>query len=176
MSGPVDHLGLHARRQPTRLAARDLATGRGWTYAALDRAVGQCVSVLAARAARALAALGGRRRVGTDDAVAAGRLVFAPRATRVPQPNPSEEPNDEPAPRTEASPGTDRGDEPPPLSPPAGDGGAERGAHEEPPQPEDVILAATQAAIPRGLLARLRDEPAVRGGSAPASWRNRCVQ
>jgi len=126
------------------------------------------VSVLAARAARALAALGGRRRVGTDDAVAAGRLVFAPRATRVPQPNPSEEPNDEPAPRTEASPGTDRGDEPPPLSPPAGDGGAERGAHEEPPQPEDVILAATQAAIPRGLLARLRDEPAVRGGSAPA--------
>ena len=125
------------------------------------------VSVLAVRAARALAALGGRRRVGTDDAVAAGRLVFAPRATRVPQPNPSEEPN-EPLPRTEASPGTDRDDEPRAAAAARGRSRRGGGEPEEPPQPEDVILAAAQAAIPRGLLARLRDEPAVRGGSAPA--------
>ena len=49
------------------------------------------VSLLAVRAARAMAALGGRSRVGTEDAVAAGRLVFAPRATRVPQLAASEE-------------------------------------------------------------------------------------
>ena len=166
---------LHDREQvegarrllPTVQIEADLVAALCGTGLALGAGSAR-VSVLAVRAARALAALGGRSRVGTDDAVAAGRLVFAPRATRVPQPSPSEEP----LPRTEASPGTDRDDEPAPPQPPesstAGNRGAEKGAQEEPPQPEDVILAATQAAIPRGLLARLRDEPAVRGGSAPA--------
>ncbi|UAL09278.1 AMP-binding protein [Caulobacter segnis] len=46
MSASVDHLGLQARLQPTRLAAVDLASGRRWTYAALDLAVGRCVRLL----------------------------------------------------------------------------------------------------------------------------------
>ena len=129
------------------------------------------VSLLAVRAARAMAALGGRSRVSTDDAVAAGRLVFAPRATRVPQPNPSEEPNDEQLPQTETSP-VDGGDDQPAQPPSAQSTSAEQrgeteaGAREEPPGPEDVILAATQAAIPRGLLMRLRSEVAARSGPA----------
>ncbi len=49
MSASVDHLGLQARLQPGRLAAVDLASGRRWTYAALDIAVGRCARDLVER-------------------------------------------------------------------------------------------------------------------------------
>jgi magnesium chelatase subunit D len=126
------------------------------------------VSLLAVRAARALAALGGRSRVCTEDAVAAGRLVFAPRATQLAT---NEERNDERLAQTETSADAsddDAGAQPSPTQPSSAEerGRAEAGAREEPHKPEDVILAATQAAIPRGLLMRLRTEAAARGGSA----------
>jgi magnesium chelatase subunit D len=137
------------------------------------------VSILALRAARAMAALDQRSRVGTDDAVAAGRLVFAPRATRVPNPASSEERNDSPttetpnaeapnaeAPNAETPPGAAR-DAQPAHSPSLEERGAtETGAREEAPRPDDVILAATRAAIPHGLLSRLRIEAAARSGPA----------
>lgn len=49
MAGAIDHVGLHARLQPGRLAASDLGVGRRWTYGALDRSIGQCVAALKAR-------------------------------------------------------------------------------------------------------------------------------
>jgi magnesium chelatase subunit D len=115
------------------------------------------VSILAVRAARAMAALDGRSRVRSDDAAAAGRLVFAPRATRVP--------NKE-APNAETLPGAACDDQPAHSPSPEERGGTEKGAQEEAPRPDDVILAATRAAIPRGLLSRLRIEAAARSGPA----------
>lgn len=46
MSGAVDHVGLNARLTPGALAAHELASGRSWTYAELDRAVAQAVTAL----------------------------------------------------------------------------------------------------------------------------------
>jgi magnesium chelatase subunit D len=130
------------------------------------------VSQLAVHAARAMAALDGRRRVNNDDAVAAGRLVFAPRATRLPQPGPGEARDDEQLPQTEESPRAARDDQPP-QPPPGRTSSAEQpdetqeGAREEPGAgPEDLVLAAAHAAIPRGLLTRLRSAAAARGGPA----------
>ncbi|TGR60060.1 acyl-CoA synthetase, partial [bacterium M00.F.Ca.ET.194.01.1.1] len=39
-------MALHAGTQPDRLACVDLASGRRWTYAALDRAIQRAVGVL----------------------------------------------------------------------------------------------------------------------------------
>ncbi|WP_246709229.1 AMP-binding protein [Mesorhizobium sp. NZP2077] len=41
-----DPVALHARAQPDRLACVDLASGRRWTYAALDEAIQRAVGVL----------------------------------------------------------------------------------------------------------------------------------
>jgi fatty-acyl-CoA synthase len=46
VTGAVDHVGFNARLTPGGLAAQELATGRAWTYAEFDRAVGQAVTVL----------------------------------------------------------------------------------------------------------------------------------
>ncbi len=47
MGNPVDLLALQARLQPGRLAAVDLASGRRWTHAGVDRAINQAVARLA---------------------------------------------------------------------------------------------------------------------------------
>lgn len=46
MVGPVDDVAAQARLQPDRLAAIDLASGRRWTYAQLDRDIAACARVL----------------------------------------------------------------------------------------------------------------------------------
>lgn len=97
-------------------------------------------SVLALRAARAVAALAGHAEVQEDDALMAARLVLAPRATVIPGSN-------EPA-----------ADEPPPPAPTAADGDAPgrddcRDAQAQ--ALEDRLVAATQASLPAGLLAAL---------------------
>src|SRR3569833_143641 len=51
MAQPSDLIGLHARLQPGRLAARDLTSGEAWTYAALDDLVARLASELVARGA-----------------------------------------------------------------------------------------------------------------------------
>lgn len=49
MGGAVDHAGLHARLTPERLAARDLKSGRAFSWAELDRAAGRFAAAFAAR-------------------------------------------------------------------------------------------------------------------------------
>ncbi len=151
------------------------------------------VSLLAVRAARVLAALAGRAQVDEADAVAAGRLVLAPRASQIPQAQPPSEP--QPEPQANGEPPRDSADPPPPPAAPpqppesqAGDGGdsgdvgdagdAGGGTQEQretaPVDAADLdqlVLAATQAAIPAGLLNRLRVDAAARRGPAGAAGR-----
>src|SRR5437868_3891523 len=51
MAQPSDLIGLHARLQPGRLAARDLTSGEEWSYAALDDLVARLACELVARGA-----------------------------------------------------------------------------------------------------------------------------
>ncbi|MFO1035446.1 MAG: magnesium chelatase subunit D [Geminicoccaceae bacterium] len=97
------------------------------------------VPIFALRVARAAAALAGREAVSDADIVTAGRLVLAPRATRIPAPpdDEAEPPPDQPPPPPEEQQNADEAQEP-------GD------------RPlEDLILAAAVASLPPGLLARL---------------------
>ncbi len=111
-------------------------------------------SLLAVRAARAVAALAGRDAVSPDDAALAARLVLSARATRLPAP-----------------PEADHDEQPEPPEPPAADDPADRELPDtEPPdlpdRPlDDVVLEAAQAAIPAGLLAQLK---LAQGGAARA--------
>ena len=66
----------------------------------------------------------------------------------------------------ETPPGAARDDQPAHSPSPEERGATETGAREEAPRPDDVILAATRAAIPHGLLSRLRIEAAARSGPA----------
>lgn len=52
MALPVDSIALQARLAPDRLAAVELADGRRWSYAELDRDVGACAAVLLERGIR----------------------------------------------------------------------------------------------------------------------------
>jgi magnesium chelatase subunit D len=98
--------------------------------------------VLALRAARVLAALAGRSSVMEEDASEAARLVLAPRATMIPS-----------APDQEAAPPEDPAE---PDAPPEDD--MEQAAEPEHAQQDvsDSVLEAARAAIPAGLLAKLR--------------------
>lgn len=106
---------------------------------------------LAINASRAIAALNGRSEVSDDDVQLAGRLVLAPRATRLPQSPPPEDG----APR-----------EPQPEQEQAQEQTQTPAENEAPPEPdedethvdqplEDLVLAATAAAIPKKLLLKL---------------------
>ncbi len=100
---------------------------------------------LALQVARHAAALAGREAIAQEDAELAARLVLAPRATQLPAP-PEAEPQEE---------------APPPPPPP--DDPQDRPDDEEdqavPDAPlDEQVLAAAQAAIPAGLLARLKME------------------
>jgi magnesium chelatase subunit D len=101
------------------------------------------VTLLAVRAARALAALAERDAVEEEDVSLACQLVFAPRATMLPvmdEPEEQESPPEPPEP--EQLPERDERDD---------------STEPNPDKPmEDVVLEATQAAIPTDLLARLR--------------------
>ncbi|SEG50341.1 magnesium chelatase subunit D [Methylobacterium sp. 190mf] len=90
--------------------------------------------ILAARVARALA---GDGPIGQGAIVAAGRLVLAPRATRLPAP-------EQPAPETAEAPA-----EPPEPN------DAEEASGPAAEAPDDVVLEAVRAAIPPNLLDQL---------------------
>ncbi len=121
------------------------------------------VSVLALRAARAAAALDERREVSREDAVLAGRLVIAPRATIAPPQAPAE-PETAPPPVENDSPQDSNDTDAP--------------AEIDPQQLQELLLEATQSAIPPGLLARLRSSATERarqsrsGGGRAGALRN----
>jgi magnesium chelatase subunit D len=115
--------------------------------------------VFAMKVASVHAALEGRRRVTAADAVIATRLVLAPRATILPSPadaSPEERPGQEPQPDTARS-------DPPETDEPDQESSVADG------ELEDIVLAATRAAIPSGLLAQLRMPPAARNSSSPSA-------
>lgn len=106
----------------------------------------------AVRVARAVAALNGRGRAGDDDAAAAARLVLAPRARCLPPPADASDAAEEEA-------DEEADNRPQPESAPSGadaDSAHDDDAVSVPNDAlDDVVLEATIAAIPAGLLARL---------------------
>ncbi len=124
-------------------------------------------SVFAARVARAAAALAGCDSVEEEHTAVAARLVLAPRATRLPPASPpdsteAQEPPPEPPESQENQ--TEPPSSPPPGSEPDPAQDGEDGDSEEAPEGEpqagqtlgERVLEAAQAAIPAGLLARLK--------------------
>ena len=115
-------------------------------------------SLLAVRAARVIAAIDGRNKVGEADATVAARLVLAPQATQLPS-APDEPPPEEPP-------------EPPPP-PPDSDASRPDDDEAELDQPlEDRVLEAAVAALPPGLLALLQGGAALRSPARSATSRS----
>jgi magnesium chelatase subunit D len=158
-SGFGRHLSLEPLYTPTQIrGARELLPR---VESSPDIVVAMCatalalgagsprVSLLACRAARAAAALEGRTAILEEDAVVAGRLVLAPRAASVPPPqrDARQQQESEPAPQS-ARENSPRGN-------------TERRPVDERPteELESRVLAATQSAIPAGLLARIKAAP-----------------
>ncbi len=112
---------------------------RALVSAATALGVASCrAEALAIRAAKASAALDGRTDVSKDDVVIAARLVLAPRATVMPLPPEEDVPQQAETP-----------EEP--------DDAVEQNKGEEEIEPlEDLVLEAAAAAIPAGLLERLK--------------------
>ena len=104
---------------------------------------------LALRAARAAAKLAGHSDITQANLELAARLVIGPRATVLPV----DQPLDDPAP-------------PPPMDEP----GETDGASENQPQiPDDILLEATLAALPRDLLASLAERSPTRNAAGAST-------
>jgi len=120
------------------------------------------IALLASRAARAAASLDGRNQVEEEDLVLAANLVLAPRATQAPQSQQAEPPQPSP---NEAEPEADPA--------PAPEQAEQPRSESEVKQMQERVIEAAQAAIPEGLLARLRSQESSRsrttqGGRAGA--------
>lgn len=141
-------------------------------------------SLFAARAARAAAALSGCNAVEEEHIAVAARLVLAPRATRLPPaPEPQESaPPSEPVSPTEPTenPAPEAPTEPPKDARDHTQSEDQDEADKQPPSPQELaerVLEAVQAAIPAGLLARLKMGALQRArsptsGSAGAAQKN----
>ena len=139
--------------------------------------------LFAARVARAAAALAGCETVEEEHVAVAARLVLAPRATRLPD-TPAEQENE---PDQEQPPEQQDQQEQAPDQDSAQNSPEPPEQNQDTPDPEtdlpgpqdlaELVLQATQAAIPAGLLARLKSGAAQRSqspssGSAGAQQKN----
>jgi len=113
------------------------------------------VSLLALRVARAAAALDGRVDLREEDAVLAARLVLAPRATMAP-PTQQESPPDGGSSNVADQPTSDQSGRAPDPPPELNSDNSREPAEGQRQDLDNIVLAATQASIPSGLLARLR--------------------
>ena len=125
--GPRPSPGKEEGEVLATLAAASLALGIDSARAPL----------FALRAARASAALAGRDAISDEDVILAVRLVLGPRATRFPAPPQEEESLNDPPPSHQQN------DAP----------GDEEQAIPQPP--EDIVLAAALASLPRDMLEKL---------------------
>jgi magnesium chelatase subunit D len=148
---------IAAARERLPLVQADASVLRALCAAALALGVASMrASILAVRAARAIAALNGRDGVEPEDAALAAQLVLAPRATMLPL---SEETEMEPPAESTAEP-----DDADPTNPPVPpDMRAEQDRPVEDTDGtgrplDDIVLAAAAAAMPAGMLAKLRAE------------------
>jgi magnesium chelatase subunit D len=125
-------------------------------------------SLLAIKVARAAAALAGRRAVSAADAAVAGRLVLAPRAVSLPsiEPEPPDDAPPDDAPPHDATDNLGPADDRPSDASDGEDEPSEQSVREL----EDIVLAATRAALPADLLAALMSGERQRG-AAPAGGR-----
>ena len=145
--GDADHdaAAVLAARARLPSVTLDESYAQALCATALRMGVGSLrASLLALRAARAAAALHGRREVSEDDARLAARLVLAPRATTLPAP--PEAPPEEPPPPPESE------TPPPPAS------------EQEVQELEERLVEAAQAALPAQLLAALLNGEVARSG------------
>jgi magnesium chelatase subunit D len=130
-------------------------------------------ALLAVAAARASAALHGRRAADEKDAALAARLVLSPRATQRPA---AAEPADESPDESPAKDATaDPPQTPPPPSPDANSESNEADTPVSASRTEDVVLEAALAALPPGLLAALKAGELHRP-TAPAAGRMGALQ
>lgn len=150
---PYDRSAIIAARQRLPVIDTDATVLEGLCAVAASLGIFSLrMAVLAARTARAAAALNGRRSVTCEDAATAARLVLAPRAIALPE----EAPPEGAAPPKPADAGADEADHAP----------DEIDAPHEAPPLEDVVLAAVRAAVPADLLATLSSS---KTGSAKSS-------
>jgi magnesium chelatase subunit D len=112
------------------------------------------IALLASRAARAAASLDGRDCVAEEDLVLAANLVLAPRANRLPESPPAEAP---------PQPSPAEAEQDPAPTPAQAE---QQRPESEVTRMEERVIEAAQAAIPEGLLARLRSEESSRSRSS----------
>lgn len=178
---PLDAMQvLAARQRLTHLPAIDARQLQALCATAVALGIDSLrPPLLAAKAARAAAALSGAAQVDDHHASLAVRLVLAPRATCLPAPPPSEE-CDRATPETpDASPQEPAQDA---LPPEPADHADEPPADEQPERPSDqelqeMMIAAARASLSPGLLAALRAGKLARqsagaGGKAGSSEKN----
>lgn len=137
------------------------------------------VTVLAARVARTAAALDGRVDLREEDAVLAAKLVLAPRATVATAPQPESRLEDQSGQRSDRAHGdlTDSLPEEDAAEKSKARGESTSESSGASPEQRDlsdvdhIVLAATRAAIPNGLLARLYSSTGARVARSTAAGR-----
>jgi len=135
---------LEARVALTRIDAPGAAAVEALIAAAQSLGIDSLRPPLQAlRTACALAALEGRTEVDQEDLGVAARLVLAPRATRIPAPQPESPPEPE-VPEDQGQPRESEADRPEPADDPSGGDDLSEALN-------DLVLEAARSALPEGL-------------------------